>query len=76
VLMADQPDTLADNATPPGDGTVLSTKLHIPRPPTTFVERPRLTERLDEARPGTVVLVCAPAGCGKSVLVSDWCRRR
>jgi len=74
--MADQPDTLADNATPPGDGTVLSTKLHIPRPPTTFVERPRLTERLDEARPGTVVLVCAPAGCGKSVLVSDWCRRR
>jgi LuxR family maltose regulon positive regulatory protein len=59
-----------------GDAAVLSTKLHVPRPPSAFVSRPRLADRLDMARPGTVVLVCAPAGCGKSVLVADWCRRR
>ena len=73
--MADQPDALATH-TAVDDRAVLSTKLHIPRPPPTFVARSRLTERLDDAGPGTVVLVCAPAGCGKSVLVSDWCRRR
>ena len=73
--MADQPDALADD-TGVADRAVLSTKLHIPRPPPTFVTRPRLTDRLDDAGPGTVVLVSAPAGCGKSVLVSDWCRRR
>ncbi len=76
VPMVDQPDALADDDASAGDGAVVSTKLHIPRRPPTFVERPRLTERLDEAGPGTVVLVCAPAGCGKSVLVSEWCRRR
>ena len=52
------------------------------RPSSTFRVRrrrscrePRLAERLERARPGTVVPVCAPAGFGKSVLVADWCRR-
>ena len=72
--MAEQPDSIDDVATA-GDADVLSTKLHVPRQPPTFVARPRLLERLDQARPGTVTLVCAPAGFGKSVLVADWCRR-
>ncbi len=72
--MADPPDTL-DDVVAAGDQAVLSTKLHVPRPPRRFVSRPRLAERLDRARPGTVTLVCAPAGFGKSVLVADWCRR-
>ena len=60
--MADQPDTFADDDTAVGDRAVLSTKLHVPRPPPTFVLRPRRSERLDGAGPGTMVLVCAPAG--------------
>lgn len=74
--MADQPDNLADADAAAVDRAVLSSKLHVPRPPSTFVARSRLVDRLDQAPPGTVVLVCAPAGCGKSVLVADWCRRR
>ena len=69
--MADLPDAPGSH----GDGAVLSTKLHVPRPPATFVSRRRLADRLDRAGPGTMALVCAPAGCGKSVLVADWCRR-
>ena len=74
--MADLTHARADDDAAVGDRAVLSTKLHVPRPPSTFVSRPRLTERLERARPGTVVLVCAPAGSGKSVLVADWCRHR
>ena len=36
------------------------------------VRRPGLLERLLAARAGGVVLVCAPAGSGKSVLVRSW----
>ena len=74
--MADLTHARADDDAAVGDQAVLSTKLHVPRPSSTFVSRPRLTERLERARPGTVVLVCAPAGSGKSVLVADWCRHR
>ena len=72
--MADLPHAPAD--APLGGQPVLSTKLHVPRPPATFVSRARLTEQLDRLAPGTMALVCAPAGCGKSVLVADWCRRQ
>jgi LuxR family maltose regulon positive regulatory protein len=30
---------------------------------------------LDSALPGGLVLVCAPAGFGKTVLLSDWARQ-
>ncbi len=74
--MADLTPARTDDDAAAGDQAVLSTKLHVPRPPSTFVSRPRLTERLERTRPGTVALVCAPAGSGKSVLVADWCRHR
>jgi LuxR family transcriptional regulator, maltose regulon positive regulatory protein len=51
---------------------LLATKLNIPVPPPDLVPRPRLTERLDEGR--GVVLMCAPAGYGKTVLLADWAR--
>ena len=38
----------------------------------TFVLRPVLFERLSAAAPGTVTLVCAPAGSGKTVLLRSW----
>ena len=34
--------------------------------------RPVLFERLSAAAPGTVTLVCAPAGSGKTVLLRSW----
>ena len=37
-----------------------------------LVQREELFERLSSARPGGVILVCAPAGSGKSVLVHSW----
>ncbi len=41
-----------------------------------ILSRPRLAPLMDGARDYAVVLVCAPAGSGKSVLVSDWARRQ
>jgi LuxR family transcriptional regulator, maltose regulon positive regulatory protein len=40
------------------------------------VLRPLLFERLSAAAPGTVTLVCAPAGSGKSVLLRSWAAQR
>ena len=37
-----------------------------------MVLRPVLFERLSAAAPGTVTLVCAPAGSGKTVLLRSW----
>jgi LuxR family maltose regulon positive regulatory protein len=37
-----------------------------------FVSRPLLFERLTAAAPGTVTLLCAPAGSGKTVLLRSW----
>ena len=40
-----------------------------------LVPRPRLTARLDEGLAQGLVLVCAPAGYGKTVLLADWAQR-
>ena len=54
--------------------TLLTTKLHRPRPTSNLVARPRLAQRLDEGlRNGhRLFLVVAPAGYGKTTLVTDW----
>ena len=54
---------------------LLATKLHVPRPRPDLVPRPRLAERLDEGLARGLMLVCAPAGYGKTVLLADWVRR-
>ena len=54
---------------------LLATKLHVPGPRPGLVPRPRLAERLDEGLARGLVLVCAPAGYGKTVLLADWARR-
>ena len=52
---------------------VLATKLYIPPPRPKAVLRPRLIERLNEGFPGrTLILISAPAGFGKTTLVSAW----
>jgi hypothetical protein len=61
----------------PGDGMdtqILTTKLYIPPVRPGLVPRPRLLQRLDEGlRPGhRLTLVSAPAGYGKTTLLSEW----
>jgi len=54
---------------------LLATKLYLPHPQPSFVPRPRLLDMLDEALVRGLILVCAPAGFGKTALLADWIRR-
>lgn len=53
---------------------ILATKLYIPPPPPQVVVRTRLIERLDEglSQGSKLLLISAPAGFGKTTLVSEW----
>ncbi|HZX04436.1 helix-turn-helix transcriptional regulator [Kribbella sp.] len=48
----------------------------IPRPPSTLVVRERLHAALDLGARSSLTLLVAPAGTGKTVLLSDWVTRR
>lgn len=54
---------------------LLATKLYLPAPRTNLVPRSRLYERLDEGTRGKLTLLSAPAGFGKTTLVSEWASR-
>ncbi len=54
---------------------ILVTKLYIPPPRPKGVLRPRLIERLNEGLHHKLTLVTAPAGFGKTTLVSRWVAR-
>jgi len=54
---------------------LLTTKLHIPAPRPDLVPRPHLIKRLDAGLQGKFTLISAPAGYGKSTLVSEWIAR-
>ena len=54
--------------------TLLTTKLYVPPPCPTLVGRPRLTVDLSKALTRRLTLVSAPAGYGKTTLVSSWLR--
>ena len=54
---------------------MLATKLYLPRLQPGFVPRPRLVAQLDEALARDLILVCAPAGFGKTCLLAEWARR-
>jgi LuxR family transcriptional regulator, maltose regulon positive regulatory protein len=51
---------------------LLATKLHVPRIHPGFVPRPRLVEAVSGGLARGLVLVCAPAGFGKTALLADW----
>ena len=53
---------------------ILATKLYIPPPRPKIVLRPRLIERLNEGLSAgrKLTLISAPAGFGKTTLVSEW----
>jgi LuxR family maltose regulon positive regulatory protein len=56
-------------------GQRLATKLYLPPARQTLVERPRLLERLNEGLKGRLTLISAPAGFGKTSLVTAWRRQ-
>ncbi len=51
---------------------LLTTKLYLPPARPNLVPRPRLTARLAEGLTKPLTLVSAPAGFGKTTLVSEW----
>lgn len=54
------------------DAVLLQTKLHVPKPQAGLVPRPRLRELLDRGSETKLLLVSAPAGFGKTTLLTDW----
>jgi len=72
--MADPPVAAPAGAAVSGPDVLLATKLHVPGPQPGFVSRPRLAEALGEGLARGRVLVCAPAGSGKTALLADWAR--
>src|SRR5215213_7889810 len=62
-----QETTMLDNA-----GSLLETKLYVPRRRRGAVPRPRLSARLEQGAEAKLTLVSAPAGFGKSTLLAEW----
>src|SRR5215210_5970094 len=53
---------------------VHSSKIVVPELPGEFTPRPALRRRLDEAGADQVIVVIAPAGSGKTLMLADWVR--
>src|SRR3982074_553861 len=51
---------------------ILATKLFIPPPRSSVIHRPHLVERLNNGLDRKLTLISAPAGFGKTTLVSEW----
>ncbi|MCA9913472.1 MAG: AAA family ATPase, partial [Anaerolineae bacterium] len=51
---------------------ILATKLYVPVPRPSSVMRPRLIDRLNAGLQGKLTLISAPAGFGKTTLVTEW----
>ena len=62
----------ADTAPAAAAASLLRTKLFVPPVRAKTVGRPRLTGKLNAGLDRALILVCAPAGYGKTTLVSGW----
>src|SRR5574337_2102468 len=56
----------------PARDPLLKTKLYVPQIRPDCVPRPRLTEKLAQALTHPLTLISAPAGFGKTTLISEW----
>src|ERR1035437_217773 len=54
----------------------LSTKFFIPRPRKVLVQRDQLFTLLNDGIPGKLILVSAPAGYGKTTLITAWLKNQ
>jgi LuxR family transcriptional regulator, maltose regulon positive regulatory protein len=57
-----------------GADGLLATKLYVPRLQAGFVPRGRLVSWVGEGLARGLLLICAPAGFGKTSLLADWAR--
>ncbi|HEX2223938.1 MAG TPA: LuxR C-terminal-related transcriptional regulator [Thermoanaerobaculia bacterium] len=73
--MATAPNPAEEPTVPPAP-PLLATKLHVPVARGHKVHRGRLFDRLDQGTQTALSLVAAPAGFGKSTLLSDWLHSR
>jgi LuxR family transcriptional regulator, maltose regulon positive regulatory protein len=53
-------------------GSIIQTKLYVPRRRATTVPRPRLSDRLSGGIDARLTVVSAPAGFGKTTLLATW----
>jgi LuxR family maltose regulon positive regulatory protein len=65
-------ETAAQGMTSVLPDPLLATKLRVPRPPAHLVLRSHLTGRLHRAMERPLTLIAAPAGFGKTTLLSAW----
>jgi LuxR family transcriptional regulator, maltose regulon positive regulatory protein len=56
--------------------TTVTTKLLVPPVPHDLIQRTRLFDALDHGIARTLVLLAAPAGAGKTMLLASWARKR
>jgi LuxR family transcriptional regulator, maltose regulon positive regulatory protein len=70
--MAEPPTAPLDLAAPGARDELLATKVNLPRTRPDRLARSRLVQRLDEGMGQPLVLVCTPAGFGKTTLLADW----
>jgi LuxR family transcriptional regulator, maltose regulon positive regulatory protein len=54
---------------------LLATKTQVPRQESELVARPRLVEQLNRSAVAPLVIVVAPAGYGKTTLISTWAQQ-
>src|SRR6476469_9823890 len=73
--MRERSDAIGSDAPVSAPDALLATKLHLPHPRAGYVSRPRLLSVLDQSPLPGIVLVCAPAGFGKTALLGEWVRR-
>jgi LuxR family transcriptional regulator, maltose regulon positive regulatory protein len=70
--MAEPPTAPLDLAAPGARDELLATKVNLPRTRPDRLARSRLFQRLDEGMGRPLILVCTPAGFGKTTLLADW----
>jgi LuxR family transcriptional regulator, maltose regulon positive regulatory protein len=71
-VIGERPRQEERTESPPAQHAVLKTKFSVPRGPLTMVSRDRLLDALDAGAQGPLTLLAAPAGAGKSALLSSW----
>ena len=70
--MTELPTSSPDLGAPHERDELLAAKVSIPRTRPDRLARARLFQRLEEGMGRALVLVCAPAGFGKTTLLADW----
>ena len=72
LALVDPSDEQRQQDTSNAASPLLETKLYVPRSRSALVARPRLTEAIQNRSGEKLTIVVAPAGFGKTTLLSSW----